>query len=274
MSPHAAAAALRDERDLALTLIGPLAGGELGAHEVRRPNGRRGVLKVFSAEERAAVKTSLTLLERLRGRGYPAPPVVFTADLPDALVVVLDWSAGAVRERVDHALVNDILAAVALQGEAAAGVSAGEAWGRFVIRALREGFSPQEGFCLHAPLLPHDRRTARLLDHIIEIGHAVEPEALPHEDVMHGDLHHHNLLVDRGRVNAIIDWDSARPGDRAFDLVTLGFCSAALRSSPRRSSVSMPRPLRFARRPSSTPTSRTSLCARSTGRFDAARVPT
>lgn len=78
------------------------------------------------------------------------------------------------------------------------------------------------GFCLHEPLAGYDRRTARLLDWIREVGRDYE---MPDDgDLVHFDYHPGNILVrDDDRICGVVDWDGARRGDRHLDLVTLRF---------------------------------------------------
>jgi hypothetical protein len=68
-SPDAAVAALAGARGAPLWLVEPLAGGEIGTHEVRWADGEREVLKTFAAlEHRAAARTSVALLATPRSR--------------------------------------------------------------------------------------------------------------------------------------------------------------------------------------------------------------
>lgn len=78
------------------------------------------------------------------------------------------------------------------------------------------------GFCLHEPLAGYDRRTARLLDWIREVGRDYE---MPDDgDLVHFDYHPGNILVrDDDRICGVVDWDGTRRGDRHLDLVTLRF---------------------------------------------------
>ena len=39
------------------------------------------------------------------------------------------------------------------------------------------------------------------------------------------DFHHRNILKRGDQPVAVIDWEGSMPGDRLFDLVTLGFCA-------------------------------------------------
>jgi thiamine kinase-like enzyme len=111
MSPVEAAALAGVE------LVGPLAGGEVGAYEVAC-GGERGVMKWFAGgADRAAAERALPLVEQLRARGYPAPGVRQRTEAAEALVTVQEWMPGHVKEHVGHALVDDVLALNALQGD-------------------------------------------------------------------------------------------------------------------------------------------------------------
>jgi len=79
------------------------------------------------------------------------------------------------------------------------------------------------GFCLHDPLRQYDRRTARLLAWVHEVG-ATRDQA-DGDDLVHFDFHTANVLVgpESKRITGIVDWDGAGRGDRRLDLVTLRF---------------------------------------------------
>jgi Ser/Thr protein kinase RdoA (MazF antagonist) len=75
-----------------------------------------------------------------------------------------------------------------------------------------------------APFLSHRPRDARYLDEIVEklkrkVGDL--PRALPEWGLCHGDLHKTNVMVDKHGQVAIIDWDCAGYGWRAYDLAVL-----------------------------------------------------
>ncbi len=227
MTPHEAAALVGSETGHTVRVIGALPGGEAGAHEVRwGAHGARGVLKSFAGADRAAADRSVSLAERLRARGYPIPPIVLAARRAGALVAVQGWMPGATEETVDDLLVTDVLRLNRLQRGLAEPDDGEEPWGDFVLRALRHGLSRDEGLCLHAPLQNRDGRTAALLRRIQRCADDAASSSLEAGDIAHCDFHHRNVLRDRGRVSAVVDWDSARAGDAAYDLVTLAFCSA------------------------------------------------
>jgi len=232
VSPQEAVALLSAEHGEAIRVVRALPGGGARTHEVVWPPAGRGVLKRFiEPAHRASVARALPLVEHLAARGYPVPRVAFSAASPDALVVVQTWCPGAAADVIDHSLVDDVLALRTLQvavGEEATG----ESWGAFVLRATRQGLRPDEGFCLHAPLQEHSARTARLLQRVGRCVDGMAPTDFVARDVTHGDLHHGNILVDRGRVAAVVDWDGARVGDAAYDLTTLAFCAECARRAP------------------------------------------
>jgi aminoglycoside phosphotransferase (APT) family kinase protein len=79
------------------------------------------------------------------------------------------------------------------------------------------------GYCLHEPLARYDRRTARLLAAVEEIGARV-PGHLAGDDLVHFDFHPENVLADAaGTVTGVVDWDGASRGDGYLDLYTLRF---------------------------------------------------
>ncbi len=189
-----------------LTLQGPCPGGEVGAAYVRWPDGRRSVLThsrtrpgphldAARAARLPVARTELTaridgrrivVQQRLPGR----TPTVLGAPLVHALAGLVDRCAGLLADRpgppADLYLTSD-----------------------------------GPGFCLHAPLAAHSRRTARLLAAVQETGAHAPP--FTGDDLVHFDLHPGNVLVDAGRITGIVDWDGATRGDRHLDLVTLRF---------------------------------------------------
>ena len=102
-------------------------------------------------------------------------------------------------------------------------------WPHQLIDTLRRG---GEGYCLHSSLRNYDARTARLLDRIVEIGHAIAPGDLPGGDIVHWDLHPGNLLQEEGRLTGIVDTDFVKVGDAAFDLATLALSACAIDCEP------------------------------------------
>jgi hypothetical protein len=84
------------------------------------------------------------------------------------------------------------------------------------------------GYWRHEPLAGYDRRTARLLGWVREVG--AECDAAVGSDLVHLDYHPGNILVSDGRITGVVDWDGAARGDRHLDPVTFRF-DLALRAS-------------------------------------------
>ena len=190
-----------------LVLEGPCPGGEVGAAYVRWPDGRRSVLT--EGRTRAG-----PLVDRARAAGVPTARHELAAHVDGVRVIVQQRLPGAPPAGLDAGLVRQMLQV----NDRLAGLLAAEPGPKPVDLFLtRDG----PGFCLHAPLAAHNRRTARLLDWVHEVG--AHGSAMIGDDLTHMDFHPGNVLVDAGRLTGVIDWDGAVRGDRHFDLVTLRF---------------------------------------------------
>jgi hypothetical protein len=200
---------------LGLEIIGQLAGGEHGALRVRTATGTQQVLKVFGIERAARLETAREMTGHLAtiggavtgrytvgvvcGVGYSLHPL-FEARVP----AVLDDPTAAI-----------LLAQWELRQRAAPWPSD---WPAEAERALRKG-SPFL-YAEHAAIRAAGGRAAELLDELT----AVEvPRVLRAQDIVHGDYHHENVVVDSEGTATIIDWEDATPGDGRYDLVTLDF---------------------------------------------------
>jgi aminoglycoside phosphotransferase (APT) family kinase protein len=219
LEPAHLLAQLREHCGVELDLVGPLAGGQVGAALVAWPDGRRGVLTQIgdaSPETWQRVERTAELLTLARGRGIPAPEYVLVVRLPDRIAVVQEQLPGAPPERVEVALVERMISLT----DAAAGLLANRRDVPTVpLYLLRSG----PGFCLHETLTQYDRRTRMLLQLIRRIG-TEHPARLAGDDLVHTDFHPGNVLVDRtDAITGVVDWDGVGRGDHRFDLVTLRF---------------------------------------------------
>jgi hypothetical protein len=190
-----------------LVLEGPAPGGEVGAAYVRWPDGRQSVLT-------ASRTRSAALVDRARAAGVPTPRHELTARVDGVRVVVQQRLPGAPPPALDQAVVRQMLAV----NDRLAGVLAAEPAPTPAELYLT---SDGPGFCLHEPLAAHSPRTARLLDRVRSAG--ADSTHMIGDDLVHMDFHPGNVLVERGRLTGVIDWDGAVRGDRHFDLVTLLF---------------------------------------------------
>lgn len=207
-------------------LVGRLAGGETGAHEVRGPSSTRLVVKWDSDPTSAALRgEAVVLSERLRVEaGWPVPrQEVVLAE--ECVFVLQEFMPGAPLGRLSHGFVDQILDLHASRvGLARPGDPSH--WPEALIRTLIEG---GDGYCVHESLRLYDHRTRDLVARIEEFGRGIRAAELVGRDIVHWDLHPGNILADDdGNLSAIIDTDFAVVGDARFDLVALALGSLAI----------------------------------------------
>lgn len=207
---------LADTTGLVLTWDGACPGGQVGASYVRWPDGHRSVLTWQPAADAASARQACALLEVARFHGVPAPQYELVQELPGAVVIVQELlpgrPPGAVGQRTVESMVEVNWRCRGLLAD------------RHDLPApslylLADG----PGFCLHEPLARYNRRTARLLAEVHEIG-AAGPGHLSGDDLVHLDFHPGNALInDAGTVTGVVDWDAIGRGNGDFDLITLRF---------------------------------------------------
>jgi hypothetical protein len=233
MSPGLAAELVTRASGRECVITRPRIGVASAVHEVEISGMGRGAMKVIGGErELRRTRMGIRFLDELVAAGYPAPHTWAVVEAAGVLIVVHQWVNGHVEDVVDHALVETVLAVNAIQRDQPMGATVAEPWGVFLLRALREGLSIEEGYCRHAVLRARGGRPARLLARIRQASLVLEPRDFVTSDIAHFDFHHRNVLRRDGRLAAVIDWDSVGPGDAVYDLVTLAYCSVAGRCEP------------------------------------------
>ncbi len=225
----AAVAMLADAVGAGYELVGPLTGGETGATEVRREDGRRYVLKwELDRDNQRSRREGARLAERLRVEARWRAPKQQVIDVGDCLLVVQELMPGATVDHISHRLVDDL---VELH-EARLGLVTDtdeSRWAQDMIELLVEGGN---GYCLHQPLRDFDARARRVVERIEDIGRSLAVDGLDGRDIVHGDLHPGNLLQVDGRLTAVVDMDYTRVGDAAFDLTMLAIGSLGVSVDP------------------------------------------
>jgi phosphotransferase family enzyme len=207
---------LAEKTGLALTADGACPCGQVGASYVRWPDGHRSVLTSQPPGTSPDVRRAASLLELARAGGLPAPRYELIADLPAAVVIVQELLPGTPPPTINQRTVDSMIEI----NRQCRGLLAGRTDLLPPSLYLR---TDGPGFCLHEPLRMYDRRTARLLDAIEEIGAAL-PEHLVGDDLVHMDFHPENVLINTiGEVTGVVDWDAINRGNGDFDLITLRF---------------------------------------------------
>ncbi|WP_343235002.1 phosphotransferase [Streptomyces sp. SID10853] len=197
-------------------LEGPCPGGQVGAAYVRRPDGRRSVLKWRPHSRVADMRAGpLAVTEALRLAGYPAPATELISQVGHAVVMVQELLPGTTLDHLDQRSLDQALGLNQLQADRLAG-HPGIPTVEFHLR--EDG----PGYCLHDPLRRYNRRTAAFERWIAAVG-ADHPARMAGRDAVHMDFQPGNILATGGSITGVIDWDGAARGDRRFDLVTLRF---------------------------------------------------
>jgi thiamine kinase-like enzyme len=93
-------------------------------------------------------------------------------------------------------------------------------WPRPVVDSVLHG---GDGFCLLDPMRSYSAETAALLAVLQSLVASSGVETFPANDVVHFDFQGANILVDRGEITGVIDWEGCCAGDATFDLATLYF---------------------------------------------------
>jgi len=226
----AATALLSAAGPASYTLVGPLAGGETGATQIRRADGTPFVLKwEDDLDNQQRRRQGAHLAERLRTEaGWPSPAQDLL-DIDGTLVIVQEFLPGGNVGHLSHTIVDSILELHHARLGLAAFDDDNGKWGTYLLRMLTVGGN---GYCLHEPLHRFDARTRNVIERFEEIGHSTDPSDLAGHDIIHFDLHPGNLLQVDGRLTAVVDMDYARRGDATFDLTTLAVASLGVTCDP------------------------------------------
>ncbi|ONI93011.1 hypothetical protein ALI22I_00660 [Saccharothrix sp. ALI-22-I] len=221
---HEVVELVRHERGLALTLVGGFARGDEGAYEVTGPDGARLVLKwlPWGREARQAEEHVEPALARLRAAGCPIPRQVAAGRVGGLWFELQEYVAGSPVEHVDGVMLEQLIAVV--DCGRGAGSGAGGDWWDFVLGGLVEDRSP---LCRPSVLVGCGQPVSGLLSRLRASAAAAPLPGRAPDDLVHFDFGPANVLVDGGRVVAVLDWRSCRTGDASYDLVTVDWDLAA-----------------------------------------------
>ncbi|MDP9416582.1 MAG: aminoglycoside phosphotransferase family protein [Actinomycetota bacterium] len=208
---------------LELADCGPVGVGEHGARTLSAADGRRFVVKTSDAPPPAAPDAA-AVNAALRERGAPVPLLVFAGHIRGEWVTVQERVDG----RTPRSLATGALRQVRDLQRAQRGL-AGQlpvSWPmppwRDRLRADLTGAGHLAAE--HAALAGAGDSALDLLELVAARAENATLDDARDGDVVHGDFHHGNMLVDgTGRITAVLDWDDATSGDARADLVTLLF---------------------------------------------------
>src|SRR3954471_2099771 len=197
-------------------LVGRLPHGEgTGAYEVRTPDGTSAVLKLFTGDV-FELGASVTYLDALGARGYPAPRIFGAGVLDGVRYEIQERLPGEPLEQATAGHIGPLRELIDLQR--GVGLPGRAQWVDDMVTSVTEG---RTGYCEHAAMQAHSDATRELLERLKRIADAARDVDIATDDVVHYDFSPYNVLVIGDRVTGVVDWDGATSGDAAFDLVTL-----------------------------------------------------
>ncbi len=181
------------------------------------------VLPPYAGLSLERVRRAVDLAGRLRADDYPIPEYWDIGAVDGRVYSLQAHCPGEVPERLTLAQAQRM---VELWHRHAAAAPTPGSWPAFALHALREGAA--DGPIDQAAVRAAGPGAAALADEVVAVGERTDVACLRSGDIVHGDFHHRNLLVDAaGGVTAIFDWEGAHPGDARLDLATLAFWSQA-----------------------------------------------
>jgi aminoglycoside phosphotransferase (APT) family kinase protein len=199
--------------------VRPLAGGfQSGASELA--DGETRVVLKWSDNPGWAprVRRAARLVRRARAAGYPTPEwlAVGTTEAGSPYQLQEFVVGTPVRDYsiVDEQLARKLIAICELQRDLVPEDGVGwSGWSRGVVLDGWDGVWER--------VSAYGGETVELLQRYEVLCRPYRGQALPDDDLVHGDLNLGNLIVADGRIAGIVDIEAAGSGSRAYDLVSL-----------------------------------------------------
>ena len=156
---------------------------------------------------------------RLRAAGYPAPAIVLASADGEAPGFIIQQIMPGTRATVlSRGMLDRTLELNRLQGDAAREFA--ENWPASMVDSIELGYSD---WCVHKSFMNYSAETAGILGDLKRSAESARTLSFRQHDAVHFDFSTANLLVEGDEITGVVDWNGCCAGDRAFDLVTLGF---------------------------------------------------
>jgi len=198
----------------AFALDGRLPGGQQdGAYALAEPDGRRAVLKQMFAPR------AVPIIHRLHAIGYPTPDVLYHGAAGDGTTyLVQEFVPGTPIHTLTEAYLDQLFVLNDEQADLNPHPQANllESWSVYA----QEVVFARSSVWVRA-LGNHSPTTASLLSALQQATLPYAGTLLPNTDVVHGDLHSGNIIVEHGRISGVVDLVYAGYGTRAIDLASL-----------------------------------------------------
>lgn len=198
-------------------LRGRLSGGyQNGVYLVADLDGRRAVLKWTDARDWApTVLAAEAVVVAARAQGWPTPAWLAVGETEGGFPYqVQEYVEGTTQEMVSHDWLDLVLPVIA--GQAGLGRDGMRNWSSYDHDVVYTDLSGNRAAVARAcPAGAH------LSEVITRLTRDHEGVVLPAGDLVHGDLNPGNVLIDSGRVAALIDVEAVGCGTRLHDLAGL-----------------------------------------------------
>lgn len=200
---------------LDVQVVRQFSGGAFGAFHVRTAAGNSAVLKLlpnWPEYELHRVVAAADIVHGLEADGYPAPRFLDVGSVAGTVYSMQEYVAAKVPQQLPDSASTTLLA-LYRRHEAALPDGSGAGWGTELIGRIHRIDELRQR--------TDDKRIRRIIDRVLEAAETGDPNVFRTNDVVHGDFHPGNVLARSGRVVAIIDWESAQPGDCRADLIRM-----------------------------------------------------
>lgn len=179
---------------------------------------RRYVLKRrnVAVKTLAALRESLRWANVLRSHGWPMSEVLATDQYDDEVVSIEVAFKGHHPDAITPSIVQAMLGLPAAVRGRGTPVSQ---WFSTLYRHF--SLDVDSGTRPFHPEALTSHTVGREVLEAAEVSFRQIPASLLVDDVVHGDFSPGNVVIDRGELQGVIDWDDARPGDATFDLSAL-----------------------------------------------------
>jgi aminoglycoside phosphotransferase (APT) family kinase protein len=208
-----------------VTLLGRLPGGfDVGALRVQLDGGASAVLKVWPRTRPNQVDEvwrTQSVVEHMRGRGYPTPACLGVGATATHVWSVVDFVDAAPVQELTPSLVEQLMEIAELQAGQATEphdhwsysyrLATGQDYGQDLAPSLSRAVAGLAGYSSEVSALVERQR--------LMCADVAPPREAP--DMVHADFKPDNVLVRDGAVVAVVDIGNAGSGTRATDLATL-----------------------------------------------------
>jgi thiamine kinase-like enzyme len=132
---------------------------------------------------------------------------------------VMDLMRGSTMNPGSPRQIRDLLSLVELQADQGLGPSG---WPTQLVDRIMVG----DGKYSYPGVMADWSREARhLLERSCAIAHRSGAISCRTSDIVHQDMNPSNILAERDRISAIVDWENTTTGDRAWDVTEILFCA-------------------------------------------------